>query len=409
MEELTTMSSNSRLDHTITTAGTIMATTTNHSSAFDHNTGPQEVDLGKFWIGVGLSVSSSVFIGASFIIKKKALLRLSKGGKRANQGGHGYLRDYLWWAGFLSMALGEAANFIAYAFAPASLVSTLGVLSVLVSTILASRLLKERLNFLGKMGCFLCAIGSTIIVIHAPKENDIVSMADLQEKIIDPMFIVYVLFVIAVSLILIYHCRPKNSETATKTLLIWIGVCAMIGSLSVMFCKGFGLAFTTTFGNGPNEFTNWLTWLCLVALIMCITVQMNFLNKALDTFNTALVTPIYYVFFTTCVISASAILFREFAHLSVNDWLGLFCGFSTVLTAIVLLHFCKSYDITLEKMAQQIKVTQDEEVAEFHESVSIAMSGDGDTSGDRDIITKSGQYGALKETIDHENEPFALT
>jgi len=49
------------------------------------------------------------------------------------------------------VAIGEAANFIAYAFAPASLVSTLGVLSVLVTTILSSKFLKEKLNFIGKV------------------------------------------------------------------------------------------------------------------------------------------------------------------------------------------------------------------------------------------------------------------
>ncbi len=61
-----------------------------------------ERQITQFWIGVGLSISSSVFIGLSFIIKKKALIRLSKGGKRANQGGYGYLKDMLWWSGLLS-------------------------------------------------------------------------------------------------------------------------------------------------------------------------------------------------------------------------------------------------------------------------------------------------------------------
>ena len=44
---------------------------------------------------------------------------------------------------------------------------------------------------------------------------------------------------------------------------------------------------------------------------MCILIQMNYLNKALDIFNTSLVTPIYYVMFTTLTIIASAILFKE--------------------------------------------------------------------------------------------------
>lgn len=49
------------------------------------------------------------------------------------------------------MGIGEAANFAAYAFAPASLVTPLGALSILVSTVLASKYLNEKLSFLGKV------------------------------------------------------------------------------------------------------------------------------------------------------------------------------------------------------------------------------------------------------------------
>ena len=41
---------------------------------------------------------------------------------------------------------------------------------------------------------------------------------------------------------------------------------------------------------------------------------MNYLNKALDTFNTAVVSPIYYVCFTTMTITASAILFNGWGN-----------------------------------------------------------------------------------------------
>lgn len=49
------------------------------------------------------------------------------------------------------MGIGEGANFTAYAFAPASLITPLGALSILVSTILASKYLHEKLNLLGKV------------------------------------------------------------------------------------------------------------------------------------------------------------------------------------------------------------------------------------------------------------------
>lgn len=49
------------------------------------------------------------------------------------------------------MGIGELANFAAYAFAPASLVTPLGALSVIVSAVLSSRYLKENINLLGKV------------------------------------------------------------------------------------------------------------------------------------------------------------------------------------------------------------------------------------------------------------------
>lgn len=38
----------------------------------------------------------------------------------------------LWWTGMISMIVGEMANFAAYAFAPAILVTPLGALSIIV-------------------------------------------------------------------------------------------------------------------------------------------------------------------------------------------------------------------------------------------------------------------------------------
>ena len=51
-----------------------------------------------------------------------------------------------------------------------------------------------------------------------------------------------------------------------------------------------------------------LLWTQVVAV--CVVIQMNYLNKALDLFNTAIVSPIYYVMFTTFTITASVILFQ---------------------------------------------------------------------------------------------------
>ena len=41
-----------------------------------------------------------------------------------------------------------------------------------------------------------------------------------------------------------------------------------------------------------------------------VITQLNYLNRALDMFNTAIVSPIYYVMFTLFTITASLIMFK---------------------------------------------------------------------------------------------------
>ncbi|KAF9581898.1 hypothetical protein BGW38_000918 [Lunasporangiospora selenospora] len=80
------------------------------------------------FIGMTLAISSGVFIGASFVLKKKGLLRSSAVAGE----GHEYLRSPLWWTGMVMMIIGEICNFVAYSFAPALIVTPLGALSVVV-------------------------------------------------------------------------------------------------------------------------------------------------------------------------------------------------------------------------------------------------------------------------------------
>ncbi|XP_012542087.1 magnesium transporter NIPA2 [Monomorium pharaonis] len=300
-------------------------------------------DTTSFYVGLGLAISSSCFIGASFIIKKKALIQLQKcGGLRASSGGFGYLKEWTWWAGLLSMATGEAANFIAYTIAPASLITPLGALSILVSAVLASRYLNEKLNLLGKIGCLLCILGSTIIVLHSPKEVEVNSFNELIVKIQDPGYMLYILIVIMTTLSIIFHFGPAYGK---QNILVYIWLCSSIGSLTIMSCKGLGLALKETISGQENAFANWLTWVFIFSAIICIMMQMNYLNKSLDLFNISIVTPVYYVFFTTLVIIASAILFREWTKMSTENILGTLCGFLVVVIAIFLLNAFKEMDI----------------------------------------------------------------
>lgn len=56
----------------------------------------------------------------------------------------------------------------------------------LSSAVLASYFLNERLNVHGKIGCLLCVLGATVMVIHAPQEEEVSSLSAMAEKLQDP-------------------------------------------------------------------------------------------------------------------------------------------------------------------------------------------------------------------------------
>ena len=122
-----------------------------------------------------------------------------------------------------------------------------------------------------------------------------------------PQFLIYCGCVIALALLLMYRCAPRYGRTH---LVVYVLICSLIGSLSVVSCKALGIALKLTL-RGSNQLLKKETLAFASTVGVCVLIQMNYLNKALDTFNAALVSSTYYVFFTTCTITASMIMYKD--------------------------------------------------------------------------------------------------
>ncbi|KAJ6696817.1 hypothetical protein OIU85_003194 [Salix viminalis] len=287
--------------------------------------------------GLVLALSSSLFIGASFIVKKKGLKKAGASGLRAGAGGYTYLYEPLWWIGMITMIAGEIANFAAYAFAPAILVTPLGALSIIISAALAHAILQEKLHSFGILGCALCVVGSTTIVLHAPQESEIQSVKEVWDLATEPAFLLYAATVITAVVVIIIRAIPHYGQTHV---MVYISICSLMGSLSVMSVKALGIALKLTF-SGMNQLLYPQTWALTLVVLTCVITQINYLNKALDTFNAAVVSPIYYVMFTSFTILASVIMFKDGDGQKASQIVTEICGFVAILSGTFLLHKTK--------------------------------------------------------------------
>ncbi|KAI9373116.1 DUF803-domain-containing protein [Aspergillus egyptiacus] len=295
--------------------------------------------ISEKYIGLLLAILSTVAIGTSFVLTKMGLNHATE--RHGFEGeGFSYLKSPTWWAGTAILAIGEAANFAAYAFAPAILVTPLGALSVLIGAVLGSYFLKERLGVLGKLGCALCLLGSVVIVLHAPADKPVERIDEMLHYALQPGFLVYCLAVAIFSTVMIYRVAPVYGK---RNPLIFISICSTVGSVSVMSVKAFGIALKLTLG-GNNQFTHASTYVFLIVTVFCILTQMNYLNKALHEFSTSIVNPVYYVTFTTATLCASFILFKGFNTTDAVNTISLLCGFLIIFSGVYLLNISRHPD-----------------------------------------------------------------
>ncbi|KAF2676337.1 DUF803-domain-containing protein [Lentithecium fluviatile CBS 122367] len=289
-------------------------------------------------IGIVLAISSGVFIGTSFVLKKHGLLKANEKYNEEAGEGYGYLKNWYWWTGMTLMIVGEICNFVAYAFVDAILVTPMGALSVVICAILSAIFLKERLSFVGKVGCFNCIIGSVVIVINAPTQSAVANIQDMKRLVIAPGFLSYAGVVIVACVIIALWLGPKYGK---RSMMVYLSICSLIGGLSVVATQGLGAAIISAIGGTSGQFTEWFFYVLLVFVISTLLTEIIYLNKALNLFNAALVTPTYYVFFTSATIVTSAILFQGFKG-TASTISTVIMGFLQICAGVVLLQLSKS-------------------------------------------------------------------
>ena len=229
------------------------------------------------------------------------------------------------------------------------------------------------------------------------------------------VFITYAILIVIGALVLIFYFGPRYGQ---QNPLVYIAITGTIGSLSVMACKGLGVAIKETL-NGNNQFNNWVTWVVIAGVVIFVSIQMNYLNKSLDIFNTAVVTPILYVIFTGFVILASAILFKEWSHLGPFDVVGNICGFLTVVAGIFLLQAFKDMRVSLNNLPKATKPDKDksDEVTVNPGDVAITVRNDLDTHSmlerieqhivrgqeEEERVRKASHFSEDEEIVDSQN------
>jgi hypothetical protein len=135
-----------------------------------------------------------------------------------------YLKSPWWWAGIILMTTGEAGNFLAYGFAPASIVSPLGVVALISNCIIAPIMLKEKFRTRDGLGVLVAVAGAVTVVASASDNNPKLGPDDIWGLITTWEFETYLGVTIAVIIGLF----------GEKSILIDLGLVGLFGRSALL-------------------------------------------------------------------------------------------------------------------------------------------------------------------------------
>jgi len=258
----------------------------------------------RLLIGVALSISGNMLISVAMNIQKHSHNQLADSEQS-------YLKSVTWWGGLILMGLGEIGNFTAYGFAPASLVAPLGTTAVIANAVIAVIFLKEEIRPRDILGIALAIIGAFLLVNFSNKKDTVLSGDEIVQYIKHYPFIIYLVLEILMFM-LIFYLHLKQNYIRVVTVLLQV---ALLGSFTVIAAKAVSSMLTLSF-SGSNQLIHPIFYIMLIIMVITAVGQVKFLNEAMALFDTTVVMPTNFVFFTISAILSGIVFYQEFYGLT---------------------------------------------------------------------------------------------
>lgn len=136
-----------------------------------------------------------------------------------------YLRSGWWWTGIVLMTLGECGNFLAYGFAPASIVSPLGVVALISNCIIAPVVLKEPFRGRDFIGVLVAIVGVVVVILSSSPEEVKLGPHEILDAISQTAFEVY----FGISCALMVFLAYISGTHGDRFIVIDLGLVALFG------------------------------------------------------------------------------------------------------------------------------------------------------------------------------------
>eukprot|EP01084_Bolivina_argentea_P295708 509190_1 len=287
-------------------------------------------------IGVSLAAIGGTIQSFGFILQKYGHNQVNNDNKNKEKNEQkSVLTKWVWYVGIMIYTIGGTMNSIALNYAAQSIISPLSALNLATIAILSHCILKEKLSAKDIIAIIVIIIGVVVVVYFGPTTDDNVDMTvDHVRQYFKgyPYIITMILFTAAtiICYIGVKFAEYKNFRSAINDeitygsnflLFSYVWIASYFASNNTLFIKSAVSIIVSSVQSTEaleENATDYLSYVILIAFVICLFSMEYFRQKALSHFGALLVVPIFTV--VSIILSAvlGMIFFEEY------DGFGLF-------------------------------------------------------------------------------------
>ncbi|GET02026.1 magnesium transporter NIPA4 [Rhizophagus clarus] len=278
-------------------------------------------------------------------------------------GSYSRFKDRKWFMGISLVYLGElCGNWVALSLIPASVVTPLGILGVVVNAILAKFFLDEQISFRQTKGYIWILSGVLITILFSATttdiniENNLTTTSKLVAYMTRLHVVLWLIIILAVQCILIIMVRARKG---ISSLVLYVVMTAGFGSLTVVASKFLALLlkvwvfapYKPKLGDETASMLALIFSLLVIIFILIIGIigQETCKQLALNKYRVTQFQPMFYASHVTFVALSGMIVFEE-----VGAWWSVI-GFCLGIIAIIRGALFLLHSNVEEKIVKQIK------------------------------------------------------
>lgn len=263
---------------------------------------------------IGFALTFVASLGICFSLNLQKLVHVRNVDPATGQASVSFLTLPLWWVGVLSNAAAELLNLAALGYAPATLVTPLGCLTVVFNCVTSAIFLKEQFLRRDLLGIILIGAGVVCVVwsqVGSPAPP--ITPRSLREDVLPSASFWILVGGVVGGLALIYAFLHEQYKL--RTCWIFLAESSLVSTLTVVSARCFASFLPYPMPGEAAYFYTvpdcWYTWGSLALLAISAVGGLLLQNAALMHFKASEVVPIYFCMFALSGVAGSGLAFGE--------------------------------------------------------------------------------------------------